>query len=333
MRVPSSSFDQLAVYFRTTSRRLTEAAERLSSGKRISSPSDDVSGLSEVLHDRVSLAYNAQFQRNVESARQQLERIDMIMSSATDALAEVRETVRNAAVGLEPSGSDSTAASRMEVLRDQILSLANSNENGASLFSGFKTDLKAFDPVTFAYQGDEGMRNTIVDGARLSTNLPGSLAFGYSLTAESVVTLSDGSVAHYIPQPDSSVKVEIRSSDDTALLDSFTLSNSMQIADEAVKAVSAGDRRKAEALLGPLDRCSEQMQSVRIDIGVKMQMLKFQEQMLNSDSVSLNSLITRAEDADSSETAIEVDRAELAFQAVRQSAAKIFSKTLFDFLR
>ncbi|MGE5238253.1 MAG: hypothetical protein ACM3ON_05570 [Chloroflexota bacterium] len=77
-------FDQLAVYFRATSRRLTEAAERLSSGKKLSSLSNDVSGLSEVLHDKVSLAYNAQFQRNVESARQQLERIDMIMSSLQD---------------------------------------------------------------------------------------------------------------------------------------------------------------------------------------------------------------------------------------------------------
>lgn len=335
MRIPTSlAFDRITASLKKSGQRLASAQERLSTGKRSTRPSDDVAGLSQILHDRVSLTLNGQFQRNVAAVQADLGRIDRIMSASYESLSEIRKLAMRVAYGEEPSGPDSNGAALAATLRDQLLSFANATFGGNSLFSGFSTDRQAFNTQTFAYEGDDGIRSVALDdGVTLPVSVPGGQAFGLPAMAVPVVVLSDGSRAHFTSHADSSVTVEIRSSDDTTVLDSFSFSNSVQLAHEAAEAIRNGDRRKAEALLAPLEEAQNRVRSVQTELGVRLVHLDAQDRMLRGHQATLSSLVSRIEDADPSETAMELTKAEIALQAGRESAAKIFSKSLFDFLR
>jgi flagellar hook-associated protein 3 FlgL len=335
MRIPTSvAFERIAASLRTNTQRLTSAEEKLSTGKRIAHPSDDPAALSQILHDRVSLRAAAQFRRNIEASKTCLERIDRVVSASQETLTELRQIVTRVAGGEEPCGPESAAAGLAENICGQLLALANSSFAENHLFSGLATDRRAFDTQTCAYEGDDGIRSIVLDdGAVLSVSVPGSYAFGIPAMVGPVVSLSDGSNAHYISHADASVTVEIRTADDSTVLESFSFSNALQLCRNAADAILSGDKRKAEALLAPLEEARSRMASVRTEVGVRLVRLHTQDEMLESRHATVSSLISRVEDADPSETAAELAEAERALQAVRESATKIISKSLFDFLR
>jgi flagellar hook-associated protein 3 FlgL len=152
-------------------RRLSEHSERISSGKKINRPSDNVSGMTRVMDYRKKLGENEQYKKNVEEAEAHLSFADTTMSSVVNSLTRARE------LGSLTDVDRDAIAAEVENLRDEVMSLANSQFRDRYIFSGFRTDTQAFD-AGFNYQGDSNEINVMIDrNATVSLTIPGNTAF------------------------------------------------------------------------------------------------------------------------------------------------------------
>jgi flagellar hook-associated protein 3 FlgL len=135
------------------------AEQRVSSGKRINSLSDDPRGLSDVLTMRGVKASIEQYKTN-------LNRASTWLKTSESSLGEVG-TLLNRANSIAISGASATTsldarkamAAEVQTIRDQVLSLANSKgPTGGYLFAGTATDKQPFNVTStgIAFQGNSG---------------------------------------------------------------------------------------------------------------------------------------------------------------------------------
>jgi flagellar hook-associated protein 3 FlgL len=144
---------------------LSEHSERISSGKKINRPSDNVSGMTRVMDYRKKLGENEQYKKNVEEAEAHLSFADTTMSSVVNSLTRARELAVQGANGSLTDVDRDAIAAEVENLRDEVMSLANSQFRDRYIFSG-------------NYQGDSNEINVMIDrNATVSLTIPGNTAF------------------------------------------------------------------------------------------------------------------------------------------------------------
>lgn len=219
-------------------------------------------------------------------------------------------------------------------LRDSILNLGNSIFRDRYIFSGFRTDSPSFDAATYAYQGNAGVINAPIDRAVvIPVNLPGSDVFGHSLAGSDVVQISGGRYVHYTPGGGTLVQVEIRDTDDTTVLDTFSYSNVIQMTDILYTAVDTNDTARIEALIKPFDLIHRQVITVQAEVGSRLSRLANQIELSKASVLSMQTLLSNTEDADMTTAAVELNKIETTLKALLKSSAEVLSLSLFDFLR
>lgn len=164
--------------------KLVNTQLKLSSGKRILTPSEDSAAAVKLVDLDHAVKINQQYQDNIAVARQRLSLEESSLRGAVDVLQRIREL---GVQGLNASNSPQNRlaiALEMEALNDQLLGLANTqNANGEFIFSGFKSNLPAFAktgaPPVYSYQGDANQRLIQIGPARQVTDGDsGQSAFG-----------------------------------------------------------------------------------------------------------------------------------------------------------
>lgn len=143
---------------------------QISSGKRITKPSDDPSGAVQSLQISTTLAINTQFQRNNDIARQKLEYEEVTLDSVVTSLQRVRELVVQGNNDSQTQETRGYIAGEIRQQLDELFSLSNTRDsNGEYIFSGFRSDTQAFvrDAAgNVTYQGDDGQRSVQVSPVR-----------------------------------------------------------------------------------------------------------------------------------------------------------------------
>lgn len=334
MRVSTSQ-----VYRQVTDSLMRNLAEimrlntQVSSGRKINKPSDDAAGTARALDYKVAIDAGEQYGKNVSDAYNAIGFADNTLGSVSSALVRAKELALQGANGTQSAASRAAIAQEVGQLRDQLLSLANSRFGNGYVFSGFRTDVAAFD-ASFAYQGDSGAINVMVDrSVMIPRNVTGSEAFGYAPPGEAVVQLDGGHIAHYIPGAGTTVNVEIRAADDTTVIDSFRFDNAMQMTDHLSQALESNDTTRISALLKPLDDALGHVSDVRADLGARLNRLDDQGKRLEDTKLAAQTALSGVEDADIASTVSGIAKANTALQALQASSAKILSQSLLDFLR
>ena len=334
MRVSSSQ-----VYRQVTDSLMRNLSEiirlntQVSSGKRINKPSDDAAGTARALAYKVAIDAGEQYGKNAADASNAIGFADNTLGSVSSALVRAKELAIQAANGTQNAASRAGISREVAQLRDQLLALSNSRFGNGYVFSGFKTDVAAFD-ASFVYQGDAGTINVMVDrSVMIPRNVTGTEAFGYAPPTESVVALDGGHIAHYIPGAGTTVTVEIRAADDTTVLDSFQFDNAMRMTDLLTQALAGNDTTRISALMKPLDDAMEHVNDVRADLGARLNRLDDQGNRLEDTKLAMQTALSGVEDADIASTVSGIAKANNALQALQASSAKILSQSLLDFLR
>lgn len=335
MRITSFMiYDQLTRSLQRNLEDLADLHARLSSGKKINKPSDDVIGLMRSLDYRVSINANDQYRRNIDEGEAQLGFIDAAMTSLSKAIDRAKGLAVSGAGGTLDADVRATLAQDALQVRNTLLNLGNSRFRDRYVFSGFRTDQPAFNPATFGYQGDAGLINAPIDRtATIPVNVPGSSAFAYTLPAPQVTTISGGRFAHYTPGAGTTVQVEIRDTDDTTVLDTFSFSNVIEAVDILSTALAADDVTRSEALVGVLGSFQDQAVTVQAEVGVRLAQLGNQRDRLSAVTLTLQQALSSVEDADTARTATELNKVETALEALLKSSSRILSQSLLDFLR
>jgi flagellar hook-associated protein 3 FlgL len=153
-----------------TNSRWQKSGLHLATGKKILSPSDDPMGASQSLIIKQAQAQNEQFQATRESADKLLSRQETILAETNTVIQTIQETLIYAANETLNEENRLDLANKLQVLKDQLLSLANSKDtNGNYLFAGKKNDTPPFvvnESGEVSYVGGTTSVNVFIDDSR-----------------------------------------------------------------------------------------------------------------------------------------------------------------------
>ena len=173
--------------------RLEKLQDQLTSGRRISKPSDDPIGVARALIYRTTLAETGQFLRNIDAATSWLNATDAALDSQTYLLQRARELAIRGATGSLSSEDRAAIAEEVRQIREQSIQVGNSTIGNDYLFAGQRITSPAF-AADGTYTGDSGLIEREVGfGARLAINVPGDTVFSAAFAA--LQDLVDGLVA------------------------------------------------------------------------------------------------------------------------------------------
>ena len=176
-------FDRATQQLGDVQGELAKTQEQLSTGKQIVKPSDSPDKASLVTRLESELARQANYQNTLKSVNTRLQSEETVLKNTSDVLVRMKELAIQAASDSLSSVDRQSIALEISSLRDQVLSLANSQDtNGNYLFSGSRVGSPAFGKNAkgqIVYQGDESrMKVAVGDNRRMNLNMPGSDAFG-----------------------------------------------------------------------------------------------------------------------------------------------------------
>ncbi|RJQ84823.1 MAG: flagellar hook-associated protein 3 [Desulfobacteraceae bacterium] len=170
--------ENIKAYLFKHTEQLLKTQEQIGSGKRINRPSDDPIGMGQVLAYRKSIAKLDQYNSNITNAKFHIDTVEDILGGVTEMLMDAKRIASD----LHPE-MRSMLADQVATIREQVLQMANSRNNGNHVFSGDMTDTQPFvyDPVagTYSYMGDHGTKDySIGEGLNIGLEADGSKIFG-----------------------------------------------------------------------------------------------------------------------------------------------------------
>ena len=187
----ANAYDNTLANLTTRQNNLANLQESLSSGKKITTPSDDPTGAAQAERALNRLSRIATDQRALEVQRNSISMAESTLGDITDTLQQVRELVVSAGNGTFSNAERKTVALQISGLRERILGLANSKDsNGQPLFAALGSALTPF----------AGPASTVPDYT--FNGLPGAAASGTfaipaTLDGDSAFMLQPGRDAAY----------------------------------------------------------------------------------------------------------------------------------------
>jgi flagellar hook-associated protein 3 FlgL len=179
MRITSdTSYNSLLRDIERIAERMSNTQLQISSGKKLSKPSDDPVAVSDVLRIQAEQGEIAQYQDNIATAKSRLNFADSTLQNVQTMI----ERVRSLALGsMGNLSSASQYTSEISGLRDQILAAANSSIDGQFMFAGSNVDTPAYTQAsngTVTYNGNADIvRLQIGRSTTLQIQVPGSDIF------------------------------------------------------------------------------------------------------------------------------------------------------------
>lgn len=159
--------------------RMERYSNQLTSGKRLTKPSDDPVGVAAALSHRATLEQLDQHLKNIDEAVGWLDTTDAALDSVGRSLQRGYELAVTAAN--DTLGTDDRAAIKNEIdgLLSHALQLANARYGDQYIFSGTKTTTPAYSAATPpTYAGDLNLiQREIAPGADITVNVTGPAPF------------------------------------------------------------------------------------------------------------------------------------------------------------
>ncbi len=133
--------------------RLNKSQEQLSTGKRITTTSDDVIGTRGVMSYRVSINASEQYTKNSNEGISQLGFTENLLRSSQKIIDRARELAVGASNDTSTPNEREIASLEVQNLYSELLNISNTKLKNKYVFSGFATGTQTFNS-SGVYQGD-----------------------------------------------------------------------------------------------------------------------------------------------------------------------------------
>ena len=183
MRVNPNPFPDILAALNQTRQDQETALLQLSSGRRVSQPSDDPAAAAVLIQNRDQSTFNARYLSSLDSLQGQFQTADSTINSVVLALQRAVTLGVEGANGTLSDQDRAAITGELQGIQDQLLSLSNTSFQGRYLFSGTVTATPPFvkdDTVASGvrYDGNNAINTVqIGDGYRIAANQPGSQLF------------------------------------------------------------------------------------------------------------------------------------------------------------
>ena len=277
---------------------LIQTQLKLSSGKRILTPSEDPRAAVQIVDLKQNIKQTEQFQENTNTARQRLSMEETALQNIIESIHRVRELGIQGLNDTNSANNRKGIAAELDQLNQQILSMANTkNSNGEYIFAGFLSDQIPFaeqtpatTPATFNYAGDDNQRKIQIGPTRTITDgNSGEEVFGTSGT---------GSLFEVVDELSTGLK---------------------------------NDNPQAN-VLDKLTTSLEKVLTVQATIGARLNALDRQENLNEDNILGMQTVLSETEDLDFAEAISKFNLQSVSLQAAQQAYTKVQGLSLFNFL-
>lgn len=283
---------------------IDRASRQMSSGLRVSAPSDAPDEISDILRLQAAMSRSEQLRTN-------LTRVQSEVSTAQDALqTAIRLLERARTLGVQGAVSTQTAETRrvlageVQGLFEQLVTASRTMVGGRYIFSGDQDQQPAYelDPG-----GPAGITRLIQTQATREIQHPSGTTFLAAKTAQEIF--------------------DARNPDDTlAPENAFAAMNGLRVA------LEANDQAGIDAALNSLRLATDHLNIQLSFYGLAQQKVDSAIDFANKLELQLKTELSTRRDADLVEAALDLQSAKTQQEAAYGSRAALPTKTLFDYL-
>ena len=306
MKVSTSMFfDRASAQLANVQGNLAKTQEQLSTGKQITKPSDEPDKASLVTRLESEIARQKSYQESIKAIEIRRKAEETALNSTSDVMFRMKELSVQAANDTLGAADRKTIALEMTELRNQILSLANSQDsNGNYLFAGSRVSQMPFSPDAkgvIVYKGDQArMVVGVGDNRRMNQNIPGSDAF-------TNVVRDDGKGG----------RVGI---------------GFFQAMGDLSEAVKSSNRVAIQRGISEIDTLQQGLSDATAQVGTDLNVVDSQNNVLDEITLRLKTTMSDIQDLDYTEAITKMNKDQLALEAAQSSFAKISKLSLFNYI-
>ena len=284
---------------------------QLSSGKRIQLPSDDPAATGQALSLRATTSQLAQYQRNGQDGDSWLTTVDTALTSALSYLRNARDLVVQSGDGALGQNSRDALADNIDGLRAGLLSQANTQFQGRSVFAGTSDAGVAFsvtpagadpatDPATYTWTGvgTASVTRQIGPSTAVRVDTDGSQAFGWTQHNDDGTT-TQSTVFALLDQ----ISVGLRNGDDVT------------------------------GKLNDIDAAMQNMLTAASSNGSRQKVLESTLSDVSSQALTVKSDLSSVEDIDMATVMMNLQMQEVTYQGALAAGARVLQPSLLDFLQ
>jgi flagellar hook-associated protein 3 FlgL len=314
---------------------------KMSTGKSFQKSSENPVASSKSIRYTSQISEIEQYQSNAADAEARLDVTESAIDSVEDILERTRELLVQASNDTLSTSDRDAINAEIEELNDQLLEVSNTTYAGEYIFGGYNVTKEPFaksDDDLLAYN-DEIVNLT---GPYPSTMSNADILSLYSTyeTEQLENGASNENIIYRIGE-NSEVDVNIEGQEIFGIGEDsiFSVMNKISMAidgQDSCKIVDPPSVKEEEldlsALIGDLDKCLENVRSVKADVGAKRSYVQMSSNRLSQDHYTYTSLLSTNEDADIAKVSMELANAESVYNASLAAGSKIIVPTLVDYL-
>lgn len=280
--------------------KLGKYQDQISTGKKITKPSDDPVVAMKGMYYRTGLTEIDQYKRNLSELYVWMDNSEAGVEQTNDSLQRVRELTLQAKNDTNTPEDRQAIAKEMEQIKEDIVNVANTQVNGRYIFHG--TDVSN-PPVT---NGKNGQAPQVADNIKNNSaaidNYNVEVSRGVSLKAN----ISPGTVFSQ---------------------DLFDTLQGIQ------SSLESGDSSELDSFLTKLDGSIDSINAERSELGARYNRLEMVESRIDQQQVVASKILSDNEDIDMEQAITDLTVQESVHRAALSVGARIMQTSLMDFLR
>jgi flagellar hook-associated protein 3 FlgL len=289
---------------------LADANQQVSSGLKISVPSDDPDEIAPLLQLRADLAQNTQINSNLVLAQTDASTADNALSTAIQLMNQAETLATQATDTTLDAAERAAIGDQVQSIQQQMIALSNTQVQGRYIFSGDQDQTPAYQINTGADFLGNGVTQVSASPSTRQVQDPAGGAFSVSQTAQQIF--------------------DSRNADGTCASGNvFAALNALQL---ACQYATGTDTRAIQAAVTNLQQASAQLNSAQGFYGNVENRIQDAQTYAGNRDTQLQTQIGDIEDADVAGEALRLSQDNTQLSAAFQAQAQMPTKTLFDYL-
>lgn len=303
----SSTYRSLLSNLDKNSNRLNDLRVMGATGKRMSKPSDDPSGIRPVVNARGQVRSSERFLQTMGTAMDRINTMDTQLGELSNLMIRAKELLVASGNGAMSEPDLRTYGQQLRQIKEELVSIGNTQINGKYIFAGYAEGTVPFDGTPGGYHGDDGaIEFEIGPGEKVAVNLTGNNLF-----------MGD---------------FDFDGATDASGVDLF------QVFDNIIAALDSPppalpNPGAALAEMGNLDRGAEQVSRFRSQMGNLGNRVENAMLGMEDASIEMQKVLSRYEDADIVKVLSDMTQQETAFKAALEITGRVNKLTILDFIR
>ena len=295
--------------------KLVDLQEQISSGKRISKPSDDVLAGISVVSTNNSLGKIENYLKSIDNAQGEIDTTENALLTTIDSIHKTRELTLQALNDTSGPEELKVINAQIKQIIEQVKDLGNTKYGTKFIFGGLQTEPTPFKSPTVGqiqYNGSSSgnyeRKIEISDGVTVPINMDGGQVFGEYWTEDDDADPLTPDIIHQ-----------------SGLLGTLiSLSNEL--------GATPADKDVIRQKLANLDTDLQTSLNAQAQMGSLSGRLEMTKTNLQDDQLTLTKIKSGAEDIDMAKTISELQFQQTALQASLQVSAQIIQPSLLNYM-